>query len=97
MHSAPDRVVPWDSLVVTHPFHPLRGHRLRVRFVKRRGADVVFVCDTESGMSVTLLRAWTDRGPAPAGYRVSAAALGELRLLLDVLASRCPGSQDGER
>lgn len=31
-------------VVVMHPFHPLRGRRLAVLFVKRCGTDVVFVC-----------------------------------------------------
>ena len=31
-------------VVVTHPFHPLNGQRLEVLFVKRRGAETVFVC-----------------------------------------------------
>ena len=35
-------------VVVTHPFHPLCGQRLAVLFVKRRGTDVVFVCECEA-------------------------------------------------
>ena len=32
-------------VVVTHPFHPLIGQRLEILYVKRRGADEVFVVD----------------------------------------------------
>jgi len=31
-------------VIVTHPFHPLRGERLEVLYAKRRGADTVLVC-----------------------------------------------------
>ena len=58
---------PSDDLgfvVVTHPFHPLRGQRLEVLFVKRRGTDMVFVCAGTAGGQVTLVR-----GPTAANRR----------------------------
>ena len=37
------------SVVVTHPFHPLRGQRLEVLLERRCGAGRVFVCDAGGG------------------------------------------------
>jgi len=50
------------SVVVTHPFHPLRGERLEVLLERRRGSDRVFVCDTGGGVNVELAEGATDRG-----------------------------------
>jgi hypothetical protein len=81
-HSA---VVPSDlsgSVVVTHPFHPLRGQRLEVLYAKRRGADTVFVCAGGVSGQVTLPQAWTDRGEPPLERRLSAGRLAELDTLI---------------
>jgi len=76
--------------VVTHPFHPLAGQRLRVLFARRRwcGEGVEYVCELESARRVVLRQEWTDRGPAPAGQRVSVEGLTALRALVDALAGR---------
>jgi Family of unknown function (DUF5372) len=50
------------SVVVTHPFHPLRGQRLEVLLERRRGPDRVFLCDTGGGVNVELAEDATDRG-----------------------------------
>jgi hypothetical protein len=50
------------SVVVTHPFHPLRGQRLEVLLERRRGRVRVFVCDTGGGVNVELAEDATDRG-----------------------------------
>ena len=74
-HSA---VVPSDpsgSVVVTNPFHPLTGQRLEVLYVKRRGADTVFVCSGGVSGQITLPGAWTDRGEPPLARRLSAGGL----------------------
>jgi Family of unknown function (DUF5372) len=65
-------------VVVTHPFHPLRGQRLEVLFVKRRGTDVVFVCAGVVGGQVTVPHAWTDRGDPPRTQRLSVQSLVDL-------------------
>ena len=54
------------SLLVTHPFHPLRGERLVVLFVRRVGAGRVYVCEGGPLGSVALPEDATDRGPEPA-------------------------------
>jgi 8-oxo-dGTP pyrophosphatase MutT (NUDIX family) len=65
-------------VVVTHPFHPLRGQRLEVLFVKRRGASRVFVCAGTVGGQVTLPQSWTDRGESPLPHRLSVQGLADL-------------------
>jgi hypothetical protein len=65
-------------VVVTHPFHPLRGERLEVLFVKRRGTEVVLVCAGAVGGQVTLPQSWTDRGESSLTHRLSVQGLAEL-------------------
>ena len=50
------------SLVVTHPFHPLRGQRLEVLLERRCGGVRVFVCDAGDGRNLELAEDATDRG-----------------------------------
>ncbi|MGW1046631.1 DUF5372 family protein [Streptomyces sp. NPDC002547] len=69
-HSAPLRGVSEDTLLVTHPFHPLSGRRLRVCRMVRRSSGLVFICTAGDGVPVTLPQAWTDRGPAPDEHRL---------------------------
>jgi Family of unknown function (DUF5372) len=55
-----------DSLVVTHPFHPLFGQRLPVVFERRCPVhERLFVCECDGGPArrVTLPIRWTDRTP----------------------------------
>ena len=73
----------WSSedlgfVVITHPFHPLSGQRLEVLFVKRRGAESVFVCAGGVGDRVTVPRSWTDRGAPALAHRLSIEGLAEL-------------------
>jgi hypothetical protein len=68
-------------VVVTHPFHPLRGERLEVLFVKRRGTDVVFVCAGGVGGQVTLPHSWTDRGESALAHRLSVQGLADLAVV----------------
>ena len=70
-----------DSVVVTHPFHTLKGERLEVLYSKKRGADTVFVCSGGVGGQITLPLAWTDRAGPPAPRRLSAVGLAELDTL----------------
>jgi len=53
------------SVVVTHPFHPLRGERLEVLLERRRGPERVFLCDAGGGVNVEVVEEATDRGPVP--------------------------------
>ncbi len=53
------------SVVVTHPFHPLRGRRLEVLLERRCGGSRVFVCDAGDGRNLELVEDATDRGTPP--------------------------------
>jgi len=77
-----------DSVVVTHPFHPLEGERLEVLYSKKRGADTVFVCSGGVSGQITLPLAWTDRGEPSAWRRLSVDGLAELDTLARNLRGR---------
>ncbi|MGW1073998.1 DUF5372 family protein [Streptomyces sp. NPDC002537] len=85
---------------MTHPLHPLRGRRMRVRKVQCRGGEDVLVCDGEDGTSVTLLRSWTDLATDLAvespRFRVSTGALGRLRSSMEGVMSHYVGMGDQE-
>src|SRR5258708_8155931 len=66
-------------VIVTHPFHPLNGQRLEVLFVKRRGAEAVFVCaGGVVGVQVTMPWSWTDRGEPPRPHPLPTQRLADL-------------------
>ena len=75
-------------MIVTHPFHPLNRQRLEVLYVKRRGADTVFVCSGGVSGQVTLPQAWTDRGEPPLPRRLSAEGLAGLDTLIHAIEGR---------
>ena len=77
-HSAASSSEDLGFVVITHPFHPLRGQRLEVLFVKRRGAERVLVCAGGVGERVTVPWSWTDRGEPPLAHRLSIEGLAEL-------------------
>ena len=87
-HNAVASSDPSGFVIVTHPFHPLNGQRLEVLYVKRRGADTVFVCSGGVSGQITLAQAWTDRGEPPAGRRLSAEGLAGLDTLARSLRGR---------
>jgi uncharacterized protein DUF5372 len=72
-------------LAVTHPFHPLRGERLEVLYVRRFPAGRVYVCDAGDGRNVALDEAATDRGPEPAGRPLTFDLLVELAAAVTAL------------
>jgi hypothetical protein len=79
---------PSGFVVVTHPFHPLSGQRLEVLYVKRRGADTVFVCAGGVSGQITVPLSWTDRGEPPLARRLSAERLAECDTLARNLRGR---------
>ncbi len=75
-----------DSVVVTHPFHPLVGQHLLVILERRRpGAELVLVCEGGPAGRVTLPVGWTDRAPGALGHRLASEGLVELALLVSAL------------
>ncbi|MGZ6638830.1 MAG: DUF5372 family protein [Solirubrobacteraceae bacterium] len=73
--------------MVTHPFHPLRGERLEVLYVRRFPTGRVYVCDGGGGRNVALDEGATDRGPEPAERPLSFEVLVELAAVLAALGS----------
>src|SRR6201998_4103512 len=65
-------------VVVTHPFHPLRGRRLEILYLKRRAGGTVFVCSGGVSGQITVPQAWTDRGVPAGEHRLSMAGLAAL-------------------
>jgi hypothetical protein len=78
-----------DSLVVTHPFHPLFGERLPIVFERRCPVhERLFVCEYEGGPArrVTLPVRWTDRThDAAFTHRVGPESLAALVEVVDAL------------
>jgi hypothetical protein len=78
-HSARPSNTDSDSIVVTHPFHPLAGRRLRILFERRRASGRLYVCEGVAGANtVTLAEDWTDRGGLPAPQVLTYERLAEL-------------------
>ena len=75
------------SLVVTHPFHPLRGQRLEVLLERRCGGGRVFVCDVGDGRNVELAEGATDRGLVTGERALSFEVLVEAAVLVAVLGT----------
>jgi hypothetical protein len=67
-----------DSVVVTHPFHPLAGERLEVVGRARRGGVPHLRCVGGGSGTVTLPAGWTDGADLPAGTRLTYELLVEL-------------------
>jgi hypothetical protein len=70
------------SLVVTHPFHPLRGERLEVLYVRREAGGRVYVCDGGQFGGVSLPEGATDRGSEPAERPLTLEVLCELAVVV---------------
>jgi hypothetical protein len=83
------------SLVVTHPFHPLRGERLEVLYVRRFPTGRVYVCAAGDGRNVALDEAATDRGPEPAERALTFDLLVELAAVIAALEVSV--DREGER
>ena len=81
-----------DSLIVTHPFHPLAGQRVSILFERRYKSAIghVYVCEGGPSGTMTLPEDFTDRG-TPSDTRLLtvevlvdlAAVVSALRLMLD--------------
>jgi Family of unknown function (DUF5372) len=82
-------------LVVTHPFHPLRGERLDVLYVRRFPTGRVYVCAAGGGRNVALDEAATDRGLEPAERPLTFDLLVELAAVVAALEESM--DPEGER
>jgi hypothetical protein len=79
------------SLVVTHPFHPLRGELLQVLFVRRQGPSRLYVCEGGPRGTIGIPEEATDRGPEPAERPLSFEAL----VALAAVVADLSGGQEG--
>ena len=61
---------------------------MEVLYVKRRGADTVFVCAGGISGQITVPQPWTDRGEPPLSRRLSAEGLAGLDTLARSLRGR---------
>lgn len=75
-------------LVVTHPFHPLAGQRLRVLFERRyKASGLAFCCEGGRLGSVMLPVAWTDRSVVSSAQALGFEQLVELAALIRAVAT----------
>jgi hypothetical protein len=70
-------------LVITHPFHPLKGQSLVVLFTQRKRHGLFFVCEVEGRRRITVAQDWTDRGVAASSDRLAVEGLSAVRTLID--------------
>ena len=79
----------FDSLIVTHPFHPLAGQRISILF-ERTSRDPtrgrVYVCEAGPLGTVTVPEHFTDRGAAPAARPLTADVLIDLAVVVAAAA-----------
>ena len=75
-----------DSLLVTHPFHPLAGERVPVLIERRyRSLGHVYICDGGPLGTFTLPEDVTDRGRAPGESPLDAEVLADLAAVVSAL------------
>ena len=88
----------FDSLVVTHPFHPLAGQRISILF-ERMYRDAargrVYICEASPLGTVTLPEHFTDRGATPAATPLTADVLIDLAAVVAALRHRLTGHDEG--
>jgi hypothetical protein len=76
-----------DSLVVTHPFHPLCGERLEVEGQQRPNGTLQYRCAGPTG-TVVIPAVWTDRCPRAGEERLSYELVAELARLVVAIRRR---------
>ena len=77
-HSAREASATCDWLVVTHPFHPLRGQRLAVLIERRLPEGRLYVCEGGPLGTIGVPEDATDRVPAPAASPLTGEVLAGL-------------------
>ncbi|MGH8303153.1 MAG: DUF5372 family protein [Steroidobacteraceae bacterium] len=78
-----------NSLIVTHPFHPLVGQRLTVLYERRlAGLGQVFICDAGERGTLALPPDFTDRDESVGCRALDLRVLGELARMLRAIEGR---------
>ena len=75
-------------MVVTHPFHPLRGQRLAVLFARRYADGRLYVCEGGPFGTIGVPEDATDRVPAPASTPLTGEVLAGLAELVAAITGR---------
>lgn len=75
-------------MVVTHPFHPLRGQRLAVLFARRYADGRLYVCEGGPFGTIGVPEDATDRVPAPASTPLTGEVLAGLAALVAAITGR---------
>ncbi|HEX9370214.1 MAG TPA: DUF5372 family protein [Roseiflexaceae bacterium] len=77
-HSASGANATCDWLVVTHPFHPLRGQRLAILIERRLPGVRLYVCEGGPLGTIGVSEDATDRAPAPSSVPLTGEVLAGL-------------------
>jgi len=72
-------------LVVTHPFHPLKGQRLSILFERKRPEGHLYVCEGGPLGTIGLPAAWTSLSEPAAERPLTVEVLVELGALVNAL------------
>ncbi len=73
------------SLVVTHPFHPLKGQRLNILFERKRPEGRLYVCEGGPLGTLGLPAGWTSLSEPAAERPLTIEVLVELAALVTAL------------
>ena len=87
-----------DSLLITHPFHPLAGQRVAILFertYKNTARGRVYICEGGPLGTVALPEHFTDRGVPPAMALLTADVLLDLAAVISALRRRLTAEQEG--
>ena len=77
--------------MVTHPFHPLSGQRLRVLFERKLPSGLAVSCEGGPLGSLMLPLSWTDRGSAAADGPLTYEVLVSLAAEMSAVGTRHAG------
>ena len=84
-HNPGSRRISLGSLVVTHPFHPLKGQQLDILFERKLGEGRLYVCEGGALGTIGLPVAWTSMSEPAAERALTVEALVELAGLVKAL------------
>jgi hypothetical protein len=77
-----------DSLVVTHPYHPLAGRRVHiVRERRSKSPGRIYICEAGQLGNLALSESFTDRGPASDPHPLNVEVLAELATTMSAIRS----------
>ena len=84
-HSPASHRTSSGSLVVTHPFHPLKGVQLSILFERKRPEGRLYICEGGPLGTIGLPAAWTSLSEPAAERPVTIEVLVELAALVRAL------------